>query len=272
MPISDPDNWGARIAVGAAACNVQLALAASGLISTQKIVSLQGRGIDIVVTGAHPPAPQDVELFHAIDRRVSHRRPFGSQPVPSAARVQIAAAGTDARAWVELVDDRARIARIAEILSCADVTLRGNPAYREEFAQWVGADEGAVEGISVVSAGVQPEGQDLLPMRDYGGRPRPPGRDFEADPLIAIVGTSGGDAFDDLIAGTSLQRVLLTATAAGLSSSMLSQAIEVPSARVDLRESVSHFGVPQMIIRFGYGEPTTPSPRRPITDVIDLNS
>jgi nitroreductase len=270
LPASDPDSWGARIAVGAAACNVQLALAANGLVATQRIVSLHGRGIDVVVTGSHPPAPRDLELCHAIGSRVSHRHPFGSQPVPAPARARIADAATDARTWIELLDERAPIARVAEILNCADFTLRNEPAYADELARWVGVAEEASEGIPILAAGVHPEAQDLLPMRDYGGRPRGPGRDFETDPLIAVIGTVGAEAYDDLIAGAALQRVLLTATAAGLASSMLSQAMEVPSARIELRDALGHFGMPQMVIRLGYGDPAMPSPRRPIADVIDF--
>jgi len=59
------------------------------------------------------------------------------------------------------------------------------------------------------------------------------------------------------------------ATDAGLAASMLSQPIEIPHARDQLRRTLRRQGTPQMIIRLGFGQPTTSSPRRPIDSVID---
>nr|BFE73767.1 hypothetical protein GCM10020092_070680 [Actinoplanes digitatis] len=58
--------------------------------------------------------------------------------------------------------------------------------------------------------------------------------------------------------------MLLTATDAGLATSMLSQPIEVPAARDQLRRALGRSGVPQLALRFGYGHPgrPTPPPRR----------
>ena len=106
-------------------------------------------------------------------------------------------------------------------------------------------------------------------MRDFGGGPRAPGRDFESDPLVAVLGTAGDTTLDQLAAGQALQRVLLTATEHRLAASMLSQPIEVPAARERLRKGLGRLGVPQMVLRIGYGRPGFPTPRRPVADVID---
>jgi hypothetical protein len=84
-----------------------------------------------------------------------------------------------------------------------------------------------------------------------------------------VLGVTGNTAGDQLIAGQALQRVLLTATDAGLAASMISQPIEVPAAREQLRLALGRFGTPQMVLRLGYGRPGRPTSRRPVAEVLD---
>ena len=84
-----------------------------------------------------------------------------------------------------------------------------------------------------------------------------------------MLGTSGDLATDRLRAGHALQRVLLTITDLGLACSMVSQPIEVASAREALRLALGRYGTPQMVLRIGYGDPGVQTPRRPPADVID---
>ena len=55
-----------------------------------------------------------------------------------------------------------------------------------------------------------------------------------------------------------MQRVLLVATAAGLSASFLSQVVEVPATRKQLRELIVGGLWPQTVLRLGYGSPMQP--------------
>lgn len=78
----------------------------------------------------------------------------------------------------------------------------------------------------------------------------------------------GDRPLDQVVAGQALAKVLLTATTAGLEASMISQPIEVPAARDRLRRSLSRTGYPQLTLRFGYGTPGRPAPRRAVDDVL----
>jgi nitroreductase len=86
--------------------------------------------------------------------------------------------------------------------------------------------------------------------------------------LVAILGGGGDTAADRIAAGQALQRVLLAATAAGLAASMISQPIEVRAAREQLRRALHRDSAPQMLLRLGYGVPGSPTPRRPLDDVL----
>jgi hypothetical protein len=53
-----------------------------------------------------------------------------------------------------------------------------------------------------------------------------------------------------------------------LAASLLSQPIEVPAAREQLRLALSRYGTPQMVLRIGFGDPGPTTPRRPYERVV----
>lgn len=77
----------------------------------------------------------------------------------------------------------------------------------------------------------------------------------EVHPLIAVVGTFHDSPLARLQAGQAMQRVLLTATVAGLSASFLRQVVAVPATRQQLRELVVGGLWPQVVLRLGYRAP-----------------
>jgi hypothetical protein len=50
----------------------------------------------------------------------------------------------------------------------------------------------------------------------------------------------------------------------GLSASFLSQPLEVAQTRIALRVLLDEPGVPQTVLRIGYGQPAAITPRRPV--------
>jgi hypothetical protein len=221
--------------------------------------------------------------------RSSNRRPFRPEPVPLAARAELTAAARAESAWLELVTGTVPVAAVAEIANAANRVLTRDPAYVEELRSWTrgaavsagsappaapalspgSAPELADDGVPASAGGPTTEPQDLFPRRPFGERPRAVGKDYESEPLVGVLGTAGNLATDQLRAGYALQRVLLTVTDLGLACSMLSQPIEVPAAREQLRVALGRYGTPQMVLRIGYGDPTPATPRRAAAVVID---
>jgi hypothetical protein len=68
-------------------------------------------------------------------------------------------------------------------------------------------------------------------------------------------------------AGQALQRVLLTATWQNLSTTPISQPVEIPAVRRLLTDARSGKWA-QMVLRVGYGRPSTATPRRPLAEVL----
>jgi hypothetical protein len=128
----------------------------------------------------------------------------------------------------------AAVEAVAEIAHAANRVLERDPAYMAELARWT-RHESAPDGVPVAAGGPAGEPQDVLPQRSFGACTRAPGRDFEPEPLVAVLGTAGHTADDQIAAGQARERVLLTATDAGVATSMLSPPIEVAAAREQLR-------------------------------------
>jgi nitroreductase len=272
LAVADQSGWAVRIAVGAAVFNARLALAVR---HTPVEVRLRPDSSEpdllarLSPLPARPATPVEIALHAAIPRRHSNRRPFADAPVPVPSRTRLIEAARDERTWLELLVGAGPLTAVGEIVRAADRVLNRDPEYRAEVAAWTRPDAATGDGVPIAAGGPSPEPHDLLALRDFGGRPRAAGADFETDPLVAILGTTGDTPTDQLVAGQALQRVLLTCTDAGLSTSMLSQPIEVASAREMLRTALGRSGSPQMVIRIGYGEPSGDTPRRPVADTVD---
>ena len=125
--------------------------------------------------------------------------------------------------------------------------------------------------MSAEAGGPTPEPYDRWVMRDFTGgtgRPPVPGKDFEEEPLIAVLTSHLSGRAAEVQVGQALQRVLLTATAAGLGTSFLSQVVEVSQTREELRRLIGGIRPPQAVLRFGHGWPVAASPRRETGDLL----
>jgi nitroreductase len=270
LTIADHAGWALRLALGAATFNVRLALAWAGAPAEVKLLP-DADEPDVVarLTPAphRPPTYTERDLYAAVERRYSNRHPFWPDPVPADVRVRLIEAARVEGAWLDLLVGMTALTGFSEIAHSADRVLRRDNRYQAEMITWTDT-ESAAEGIPVAAAAAVAEAQDLIPQRNFGGRQRAPGRDYEPEPLVGILGTAGDRKLDQLMAGQALQHVLLTATDAGLSSSLISQPIEVPTARDQLRRSLGRSGFPQIAFRIGYGQPGHPTPRRDVADVL----
>jgi len=270
LAVADSAGWAVRIACGAATFNARLALANEGLPADVRLLP-RDTGPDVIARltpgNRRPASYLEDALGAAIPRRYSNRKPFFPNPVPSEVRVQLIEAARAEASWLDLLVGMTALSGFAEIAQSADRVLRRNPQYQAEMLSWSHADQ-APDGVPVTAGAPAAEPQDLLPQRPFTDRRRAPGRDFEPEPLVAILGSAGDRPFDQITAGQALQRVLLAVTDAGLDASMLSQPIEVPAAREQLRRSLRRSGIPQMALRIGYGQPGRPTPRRDLADVL----
>nr|WP_122982245.1 nitroreductase family protein [Actinoplanes teichomyceticus] len=270
LSVADSWGWAMRLACGAATFNARLALAWAGTPADVRLLPDDGdpQVIARLTPGARrPPTYTERDLYAAIDRRHSHRDPFWPDPVPSDLRIRLIDAAHGEDGWLDLLVGMTALRGFSEIAHSADRVLRRNERYQAELMAWTMTEDGG-DPVLVAAGAPAAEPADLIPQRAFALRGRPPGRVYEPEPLIAVLGSPSDRRLDQVKAGQALQRVLLTATDAGLATSMISQPIEVPAARDQLRRSLRRAGYPQIALRIGYAAPGHPAARRDIADAL----
>jgi hypothetical protein len=235
LPVTDPSGWGVRIAIGAAALNLRLGYASLGW-EAEAIPLPEHDRPDVLIRvrprSRRPQTPQEHALTTAIPLRHTNRRGYLDDPVPGEALSALVEAARAEACWLQLVGPR-QTTEVSDLLAAADDELEGRPGYREERVFWSRRD--SADGVVPDPfAGPRIPGERLR-RRDFGSRTTSP-RPYESDPCVAVLGTDGQSAYDDLRAGQALQRVLLTAAEQQLTASMYSQAIKVASARARLAD------------------------------------
>jgi nitroreductase len=271
LPVIDPANRELLISVGAALFNLRVAVLARGRTPLVMLFP-QPDEADLIarltVGPAHRPDATVAALAHAIPLRHTNRRPLRPIEVPDHVVGDLIAAARVEGGQLTVMDKRGRDAVLGLVRS-ANYWQRENPRYVTELAQWTGRRD-EPDGIPATAFGPW-DALETMPMRDFGqAYPKQPRRHatFETDPTIAVL-YSGGDGDRQWVrTGQALERVLLTATVRGLATTPMSSVVEVPQLRSLLTDN-EQVRTPQIVLRLGYGDPTGPSPRRPLADVVD---
>ncbi|GAB3744042.1 hypothetical protein GCM10027598_77950 [Amycolatopsis oliviviridis] len=267
LRVCDPDGREAWLACGAALLNIELAIAAARRLSSTELLpdparpSLLAR---VELGGRHRTSAEELRLAAAIPRRYSNRRPFADQKVPAHLRVAAELAARTEGAWLLMVDEAGLLEATASLIRRADHLLAQDDAYQAESRAWT-TGHGRDDGVPASAGGPRPAG-GLLPVRHF--HESEVSRPFEQDPVVAVLTTSDDRPQTRLRAGRAMQRVLLSATMAGLSASFYSQPMEIASTRAELRELIGGDRYPQTLFRLGYGYPGVPTPRRPLEAVV----
>jgi nitroreductase len=275
----NPDGRLLTLSCGVALHHVRTALAAES-VHIQVVHLPDPDDPDLLATVTHvgqagPADPDTLRLYRAIATRRSDRRPFDGAPVPDKAldrlRVAVERAGAHAQfassgqvSWLTLASERATQVELTE------------PDTRAAITGWM-RESGAVDGVVVDS--MNPRAARPVPIRPFPPEPAgtqhagplPPYGDTQA--RYATIFTDGDSRRDWLAAGEALSAFLLTATAEGLGTSVMSDLVEVPAARALLRRTLSGNGYPAIVVRLGRpaaGPFPPPAARRPGRETVQI--
>jgi hypothetical protein len=274
LPVADPDGREQRLACGAALFNLRLALHDLGIRPTVTLLPDRARPELLAVIrhgGGKEPTPEQTRLLRAVPLWRTNRHPFSAEAVGSPEQHALRRAARDEGAWLHVVDDRAQRAALHTLVLRAHRLQTADPDFRAELDAWTTRPTELRDGVSAETGGPTPEPYDRWVMRDFTGgtgRPRVPGKDFEEEPLIAVLTSHLSGTTAEVQVGQALQRVLLTATAGGLATSFLSQVVEVPQTREELRRLIGGTRPPQAVLRIGRGWPVVATPRRESADLL----
>ncbi|WUR29816.1 nitroreductase family protein [Streptomyces jietaisiensis] len=283
MPRSDPGDRALHIGCGAALFNLRVS-AVHAFLEPHTALLPDPRDPSLLavvrLTDPADPAgtPSDWELrrLHpAITRRRTSRQPFSDKDVPENDRASLreAAAQEDA---VLLFPDRWHVETLIDLVRDAECRDLVDPEVGEDMTRWtrLGSEaDSAPDGVPEYAFG--PRRRDgKAPVRDFAGRRPVPNRGsavFERTPLLALLSTRSDGPADWLRAGQALERVLLEATLAGLSTSLTSHPLEHRELRLLARDPISGVGHVQMVLRLGYGPDVPATPRRPVHEVLTID-
>jgi nitroreductase len=271
LDVIDPFGREMLISVGAAVFNIRLAMRQHGRTPTLRVLPDPAEpdfAARVVPGGFAAPDAAFAALAEAIPRRHTNRRPFARVVVPAAVMEDLVTAASAEGATLRVANAVSRGA-ILGLIRTAEQRLRADGLYRAELSEWTLPARGRSDGIPPRAFGPW-DAMEALPLRDFGitlPHLHRASEQFEPYPTIVVLCTGGDSPEHWLRAGQALQRVLLLATVHGLAATPMSQPLEIPA----LRELVTETGRgrwAQLILRLGYAQPTQPTSRRPLSDVL----
>lgn len=251
---------------GAALFNVRVALALDGWGAT--IARLPRPDDPDLLAEVRPvvgvPDPVLAALAPTVTRHQTNRRRFTGAHVPDAVLRRLTEiAETEGVLLIPVVDEAHR-RLVARLTERADALQNADPAYRAELPHWTDRTPTNGDGVPAdVVPHVDDRQRDALPLRDFdtGGTGKlPPGPHSDTEQTMVLVATRTDDELARLRAGEAVQHVSLELTRLGWVASRLTQAIEVPLTRTQLRAALTWNAHPQMLLLIAKGA-CTPAPR-----------
>lgn len=272
LTAADPERRAQHLSVGAAVLNLRVAATHLGWVP---VVGLPppGDDPDVLATVRLSESPGDRpdplgDLYEAVERRHTSRMPFTGRPVPDRVVADMTGAARAEGAHLDVpgIVVTRRLLRLTETAEARNTASSERTAETRAWLATPGAD--APYGIPATALGPR-DSSGHVPMRDFAA-PLPalgrPALRFERHVQVGLLWTPHDRRQDWLRAGQALQRVLLTATAYGVRTSVLHQAMEWPDLRAAMSGSRQRH-CPQLLIRFGYGPEGGRTPRAPAPDL-----
>lgn len=271
LDIVDPRGRELFISLGAAIFNLRVAILARGRQPLTHLLPAPDEPDLVARVTPGPPRPVSATvrgLARAIPRRHTNRRPFAEVPVQPRVLADLAAAARAEGATLTVATAADREA-VLGLVRTAERHWFSRPGYWTELAEWTQEVAGRLDGVPPETFGPWSV-DEALPLRDFGlvqpGRRRQVAR-FEQAPTVVVLSSPGDGPAAWLRAGQALERVLLTAAVRGLSSTPMTQPLEIAELRRPLGDPATGSAA-QAVLRLGYGPPCASAPRRPLEAVL----
>lgn len=270
---TDPDARDMLLSCGAALNHCVVAFAALGWQSRVHRFPNPSDPHHLAAIELHryPANGMDVALAAAIPRRRTDRRFYSSWPVAQGDIALMGARAARAGVMLRRIDELTNLKHLA-----MEAALRHShdAEYLTELATWSGR-YASVAGVPARNA-PEPDPSAAIPARSFGGPvlAQPEGSSSTEDTAAVVaLGTVDDDDLARLRAGEATSVVLLTATAQGLASCLITEPLEIPETRAAVRADVfGEDGFPQVLLRIGWApvnaDPLPSTPRRKLSEVL----
>ena len=271
LPAEDPTGRAMRISAGAATFNLRCAAESLGYGAWFGLAPYPEEPDLLARIVLEPTGPRNEELralAEEIPHRHTDRRPSDATSLAERVRVALLQAAYAEGAELTWLGET-EVRTVLDMVLDTDLREIGDWHRRTERAHWVGGER-PDDGIPSSALGPRSVSYPAA-VRDLATRPVDRSREqrtFEGRPQLAVLSTASDQPADQVAAGSALERVLLTATRAGLSASFLNQPLEFDDLRRRVQRLTQQPGHAHMIIRFGHSRPTSGTARRPVADFL----
>lgn len=278
LAVSDPARRELHVSLGCALANLLIAAEHFGFRTTLETFP-SGSGGPVARVAMVPGAeksPHAEALFAAIVKRRTNRAPYESRPVSVDDLQRLRMQVSDPSVQLDLVTEKAKIAKLAELTAKATLATLGRTEFRSELSQWVRNNyTKRPDGMPGFSVGVPNLPSLLAPLMVR----LPPMAKAEAkkartliagSPLVAVISTRTDAPPGWVKAGVAFERVWLAAVAAGLRAAPYAGAFEAGAIHAEVERLLGLTGFrSQSLLRLGYGPADPhPAPRRSLEDVL----
>lgn len=268
----DPRGRELVISVGAALLNARVGLAA--VRQPASVDRFPDAALPSLAAVLRPvdgaPDPELGALDPLVLLRRSNRDEFaGAPPAEVIDRLRVMAGREGARLFLLDATSRHTLARLGAV---ARAVQEADAGYDRELADWTSRPAREHDGVTVQPSWSTRAGTGAVPLRDFApGRNSVPAADdpAEDDEALVVLATDHDTRLEWLRAGEALERVLLEVARLGWQAGVVTQPVEVPATREDLRRLLPGGVHPQAVLRIGRAEPPAgTSPRRRTVDVL----
>jgi nitroreductase len=275
LAVTDPDGRLLLISCGTALHHARTALAAAGWTATVERLPDPAQPELLARVRLGQPAPVDPgaeRMAAAISRRRTDRRAYGDEPVSEQTLTRLRRYVESEGAYLHVVPDD-QVPMLAISAERAATAEQGDPAYREELERWTNRPQERGDGVQPQTA-VEPTLR-RVPVRDFapgGNAGLSAGEAVDRGAAYVIVFGTTDRRIDLLRGGEALSALLLQATAEGLATAPLSEAVEVAWTRHLLTTLLADIGEPYIAVRLGHlpaGEPLPARARRAAAETIE---
>lgn len=270
LPIEDPLGRNMVISCGAALHHFQLAARALGWrADVQRLPEPADATLLARIHLHREPTADAAGILDAMRARCTDRRRFTSWPVPGERLETLA---EEARVWdasaVPVLDIATRFRLELAVRRALDIG-ENDPLATAEQGRWTGRE--GDDGVPLQVVPDAPPGDDRL-SRFGDGLLRDDRAEVECSDGLIVLGGEADAPLPWLRTGEGLSALWIRATRTGLSVVPLSQPVEVPVTRAELRAQLRGALEPHLLARIGWqamGRSELPrTPRRPVHEVL----
>jgi hypothetical protein len=277
LPVVDPDDRELTISCGAALLHLRVALRHFGY--TGAVIPFPDPDDPDLLARVRlgkswEPSAGEHELFQTITMRRTNRQAFEQREVPASVLVALQEMAHAEETWFYVVQGECDRSAVANLVALADRMQWTDTHFRRELLAWTRSNRsqrrdgspGYALSLGDLASYVDPV---LARTFDVGNGQAAKDRQLAAgSPVLAVLLTDVDTAYDWLMTGQALERILLYARSQGIWASFLNQPIEVPQIRLMLHNIIERVGFPQVLLRMGYGPEVPPTPRRSVNEVL----